>query len=165
MLSISSNFVFICLSKLNNFLHYDLIIVHYTHREETLCITLYLNKSYMNEEKEKPVLCFSQKRNLKITNQSLTFSLKMRKQLLIFVLSISLAQGLYFGHKRNPVRSSNIKNHLPRSLPPKEWRWDDVSGMNYLTLIRNQHIPQCKKCFLQLSAILPAFEFTYTYNP
>ena len=62
----------------------------------------------MNEEKEKPVLCFSQKRNFKITNQSLTFSLKMRKQLLIFVLSISLAQGLYFGHKRNPVRSSNM---------------------------------------------------------
>ena len=128
----------------------------------TQCVALYLNKSDMNEEKENQ-FCVSVKKEISITNQSLTFSLTMRKQLLVFLLSISLAQGLYFGHKRNPVRSSNIKNHLPRSLPPKEWRWDDVSGMNYLTLIRNQHIPQCKKCFLQLSAILPAYDFTYDY--
>ena len=25
---------------------------------------------------------------------------------------------------------------------PEEWMWNNISGVNYLTLMRNQHIPQ-----------------------
>ena len=25
---------------------------------------------------------------------------------------------------------------------PQEWMWNNISGVNYLTLMRNQHIPQ-----------------------
>ncbi|CAI2362067.1 unnamed protein product [Moneuplotes crassus] len=36
---------------------------------------------------------------------------------------------------------------------PEEWRWDDVNGTNFLTVIKNQHIPQyCGSCWAQATA-------------
>ena len=52
------------------------------------------------------------------------------------------------GHKpRVPgePRPRHVENTIPylqsQSLP-NEWLWNNVSGINYLTLMRNQHIPQ-----------------------
>lgn len=63
--------------------------------------------------------------------------------------------GKYFqGH----IRANRTRPHLltrppPRSPPPQEYRWDDVGGVNYLTGIRNQHIPQyCGSCWAQAAS-------------
>ena len=52
------------------------------------------------------------------------------------------------GHKpRVPgePRPRHVENAIPylqsQNLP-NEWLWNNVSGINYLTLMRNQHIPQ-----------------------
>ena len=59
------------------------------------------------------------------------------------------ALGLYNqGYKpRIPgeIRPFHVENPIPlvpRNKLPEEWMWNNVSGINYLTLMRNQHIPQ-----------------------
>ena len=59
------------------------------------------------------------------------------------------------GHKpRIPgeVRPSFIETPIVSIIQsqnlPEEWMWNNVSGVNYLTLMRNQHIPQyCGKIY------------------
>ena len=52
------------------------------------------------------------------------------------------------GHKaRIPgeIRPSHVVTPLgsiQNQNLPQEWMWNNISGVNYLTLMRNQHIPQ-----------------------
>ena len=52
------------------------------------------------------------------------------------------------GHKPR-VPGEPRPRHVEKAIPylksqnlPNEWLWNNVSGINYLTLMRNQHIPQ-----------------------
>ena len=52
------------------------------------------------------------------------------------------------GHKPR-VPGESRPRHVENAIPylqsqnlPNEWLWNNVSGINYLTLMRNQHIPQ-----------------------
>ena len=67
------------------------------------------------------------------------------------------------GHKpRVPgePRPRHVENTIPylqsQNLP-NEWLWNNVSGINYLTLMRNQHIPQyCGKEYQYFETSLAA---------
>ena len=72
---------------------------------------------------------------------------------ILFAWSVALpvieAGGIYNqGHKpRVPgkPRPFHVENALPplaKENLPDEWLWNNVSGVNYLTVMRNQHIPQ-----------------------
>lgn len=79
-----------------------------------------------------------------------------------YCLSIVNAIGVYNqGHRpRNPreVRPHHVVNPIPslrREELPDEWLWNNVSGVNYLTVMRNQHIPQyCGKCYFFFRTIM-----------
>ncbi len=46
---------------------------------------------------------------------------------------------MFKGHiSVNRTRPRLLTRPPPRSPPPPEYRWDDVGGVNYLTVIRNQ---------------------------
>ena len=63
--------------------------------------------------------------------------------------------------KENPCHRSDIPkapDHITEPLQyvkdlPEEWRWDNIEGKNFLTVIHNQHVPQyCGSCWAQASA-------------
>jgi len=82
------------------------------------------------------------------------YSKTMRKLVLfllvLFVHSALSDEGCY---KHIPVEELPSKvlkplKSLKASELPEQWLWNDVNGVNYLTLIRNQHIPQyCGACW------------------
>ena len=44
---------------------------------------------------------------------------------------------------------SNVRTQLPKDVAiPEQWLWNNVDGQNFLTLPRNQHLPQyCGSCW------------------
>ena len=76
------------------------------------------------------------------------FSLKIAIYAIVFLETIEGIRIYNQGHKpRIPgeARPSYIENEIPsiqNQNLPEEWMWNNISGVNYLTLMRNQHIPQ-----------------------
>lgn len=70
------------------------------------------------------------------------------------LLALAAAEAGHFqGHKRRVFgiqRPQKILTPLPRTPVPDQWHWSNVSGVNYLTQAKNQHIPQyCGSCWAQ----------------
>jgi len=76
--------------------------------------------------------------------------------LLIVCLNNAVDAALNFGHKPWPSdlpRPRLVKTSLPLEEPPASFTWSNVSGVNYLTQLKNQHIPQyCGSCWAQAAA-------------
>jgi len=70
---------------------------------------------------------------------------------ILFLCCISPSLQLF---KKNPLKNAAsfvVKNPTPQkpvSDLPKEWFWNDVNGKNFLTVVRNHHLPQyCGGCY------------------
>ena len=81
----------------------------------------------------------------------------------ICLLALSIARDLssYKALKENPCSRKpevEIEDFITQPFEyvdnlPSEWRWDDVNGKNYLTVLKNQHVPQyCGSCWAQAAA-------------
>jgi len=78
----------------------------------------------------------------------------MRKLLFFFAFTciglIMAEQGCYVDipveQLRNVIKTP--LKQIPKEKLPEQWLWNDVNGTNFLTLLRNQHIPQyCGSCW------------------
>ena len=83
--------------------------------------------------------------------------------LLLTIIALSASRDLesYRMLKEKPCHRESgerPKDHITNPIEyvdnlPETWRWDNVSGKNYLTLIKNQHVPQyCGSCWAQATA-------------
>jgi len=77
------------------------------------------------------------------------------RRLVLFLLVIFFCSAISYegGYQHIPIEDQPTKVLTPlKSLNanelPEQWLWSNVEGVNYLTLIRNQHIPQyCGSCW------------------
>jgi cathepsin X len=77
--------------------------------------------------------------------------MKILKSLLFFLFSIGvfaqIIEDCCYIEPSVPLRE-RVKTKLKNIDLPEQFRWDDVEGKNYLTIIRNQHIPiYCGGCW------------------
>ena len=65
-------------------------------------------------------------------------------------------ESLFQGHAPrdpNEPRPLKVRSPLPRTPAPQQWLWNDVNGVNYLTIAKNQHIPNyCGSCWAQAAS-------------
>lgn len=70
---------------------------------------------------------------------------------ILALFALSFAKNHIPCHKSSGIKHQMIKTEPPRvsaSDLPSSFVWSDVDGVNYLTLARNQHIPQyCGSCW------------------
>ena len=78
----------------------------------------------------------------------------MRKLTLAVALLLGLVvadeHSTCYVKKPNKILKTVVKSKLADVTPPEQWIWNDISGVNYLTNMKNQHIPQyCGSCWAQ----------------
>ena len=83
--------------------------------------------------------------------------------LIAILLALAVSKDLesYRQMKEKPCHRGDLtraEDHVTKPLEfvndlPENWRWDNVNGTNFLTVIKNQHVPQyCGSCWAQASA-------------
>ena len=81
--------------------------------------------------------------------------------LCLIALSSSLENDAYEQMIKEPCRrqtSEGVENYITKPLEyvdnlPEQWRWDNVNGTNFLTIVKNQHLPQYwGSCWAQAAA-------------
>lgn len=54
---------------------------------------------------------------------------------------------------RKELKQGVVLTELPDHAVPEQHRWDMVDGVNYLTTVRQQHMPEyCGSCWAQAAA-------------
>ena len=72
------------------------------------------------------------------------------------VQEVNIYLNIMHHSRKNPSSWEILK---PEDLP-KVWDWRNISGVNYASASRNQHIPQCKYFLLKLYRCNPVFNRT-----